>query len=190
MFHSKNIIRSSLTGISFGIPCVYIYLKSQDNEKKYSYDEVSRHNNSNVGIWTTYKKNVYDITSFIDNHPGGKDKIMLSAGKSIEPYWNIYKQHTNNPDIINDILNPMKIGVLKNYDPEKYKNVTDPYSKDPTRSSYLHFHSINKNDIYYCSGTRSFVSICNIYFVFATYHMAKNIRDYSHHSVTEWIHSH
>ena len=89
--------------------CIYIYLKSQDNEKKYSYDEVSRHNNSNVGIWTTYKKNVYDITSFIDNHPGGKDKIMLSAGKSIEPYWNIYKQHTNNPDIINDILNPMKI---------------------------------------------------------------------------------
>ena len=143
MFHSKNILRGSLIGISLGIPYIYINKKSEDNEKNYSYEEVSKHNNSKVGIWTTYKKNVYDITNFVDNHPGGKDKIMLSAGKSIEPYWNIYKQHTNNPDIINDILHPMKIGVLKNYDPEKYKNITDPYIKDPTRSSDLCFHSIS-----------------------------------------------
>ena len=30
---------------------------------------------------------VYDITKFVANHPGGKDKIMLAAGKAIDPFW-------------------------------------------------------------------------------------------------------
>ena len=55
-------------------------------------------------IWVTYKDNVYDITNFIESHPGGKDKILLSAGKALDPYWKTYKQHTNNPDIIKNIL--------------------------------------------------------------------------------------
>ena len=33
------------------------------------------------------QEGVYDITKFIENHPGGKDKIMLAAGKAIDPFW-------------------------------------------------------------------------------------------------------
>ena len=44
---------------------------------------------------------------------------MLAAGSAIDPYWNIFKQHTNNPSIIRDILEPMKIGTISNYDSKK-----------------------------------------------------------------------
>ena len=31
---------------------------------------------------TTYENNVYDISKFIESHPGGKQKIMLAANRS------------------------------------------------------------------------------------------------------------
>ena len=34
---------------------------------------------------------VYDVTSFIPNHPGGVDKIMLAAGGAVEPFWRVYR---------------------------------------------------------------------------------------------------
>ena len=105
MFRNKKLVGGSFVGISCGIS--YLYSKYGNKDKYYTYQEVKKHNNLNDGIWVTYKDNVYDITNFIENHPGGKDKILLSAGKSLEPYWNVYKQHTNNPYIINEILKPM-----------------------------------------------------------------------------------
>lgn len=30
---------------------------------------------------------VYDITDFIANHPGGSEKILLAAGKSVDAFW-------------------------------------------------------------------------------------------------------
>ena len=46
--------------------------------KKYTYEEISKHNSEGKRIWTTYKDKVYDITDFVDSHPGGKDKIILA----------------------------------------------------------------------------------------------------------------
>jgi hypothetical protein len=33
-----------------------------------------------------YKHGVYDITQFVESHPGG-NKILLAAGSTIEPFW-------------------------------------------------------------------------------------------------------
>ena len=72
---------------------------------------------------------MYDITKFIANHPGGSDKIVLAAGKSVEPFWSIYRycplctyvsmtnpksrtrQHYNSK-LPFDLLGPMRIGTL------------------------------------------------------------------------------
>ena len=45
------------------------------------------------GIWVIFREGVYDITHFVQNHPGGVNKIMLAAGQSIEPFWSLYRQH-------------------------------------------------------------------------------------------------
>ena len=40
----------------------------------------------------TYEDDVFDITEFVQSHPGGK-KILLAAGKSVEPFWKLYTLH-------------------------------------------------------------------------------------------------
>ena len=131
-----------LSNILIGIGGYFLY-KQKTNlyHNKFTYDDVKLHNKDS-DVWVTYKNNVYDITKFINNHPGGKSKIMLAAGTAIDPYWNIYKQHTNNPSIIKDILDPLKIGVLKDYDEQKYNDFKDAYVNDPIRDSELKFHSL------------------------------------------------
>ena len=125
-------------GLSASIPATCLYYKNKP--KKYTYQEISTHNSIKNGIWTTYKDKVYDITDFIDSHPGGKDKIMLAAGSSLETYWNYYKQHQKQE--VYDILEYMKIGEIKDYNPMKFKDLKDAYLEDPVRNPNLKIHSI------------------------------------------------
>lgn len=48
---------------------------------------------SPAGIWVTYKDGVYDVTKFVEQHPGGMARIMLAAGGAIDPFWAMYQQH-------------------------------------------------------------------------------------------------
>tara|TARA_B110000483_G_C18144279_1_gene522755 strand:+ start:55 stop:1512 length:1458 start_codon:yes stop_codon:yes gene_type:complete len=125
-------------GLSASIPATCWYYKNKP--KKYTYQEIATHNSIKDGIWTTYKDKVYDITDFIDSHPGGKDKIMLAAGSSLETYWNYYKQHQKQE--VYDILESMKIGEIKDYNPMKFKDLKDAYLEDPVRNPNLKIHSI------------------------------------------------
>jgi cytochrome b involved in lipid metabolism len=62
--------------------------------KTYTRADVAKHKTVADRIWVTYKDGVYDITEFVENHPGGKERIMLAAGGSVEPFWSLYPQHT------------------------------------------------------------------------------------------------
>jgi len=116
--------------------CGYTYYKKRFKTiKNFTYDEVKKHNKEN-DAWIIHKNNVYDVSKFIDNHPGGKDKIMLAVGKSVDPYWNIYRQHLKQN--VQDILTPMKIGTILDYKPA---TEIDPYTNDPVRDMNLKFHS-------------------------------------------------
>jgi sulfite oxidase len=116
--------------------CGYTFYKNRcQHNKKFTYDEVKKHNKEN-NAWIIHKNNVYDVSKFIDNHPGGKDKIMLAVGKSVDPFWNIYRQHLKQN--VQDILTPMKIGTILDYKPA---TEIDPYTNDPIRDTNLKFHS-------------------------------------------------
>ena len=136
----KILIGGGLTTIAAAT--FYYKDQSQNKEKTYTYSEISKHCNKNTGYWVTYKDSVYNMTNFINSHPGGKDKILLAAGKGVEPYWNVYRQHLNNKPLIDSILKQMKIGTIKDYNPNKYSDFVDPYISDPVRDSDLIFHSI------------------------------------------------
>ena len=43
----------------------------------------------------TYKDGVYDVTRFVEQHPGGAQRLMLAAGGAIDPFWAMYQQHNN-----------------------------------------------------------------------------------------------
>lgn len=46
----------------------------------YSLQEVSKHNSAN-SCWTTINSGVYDVTSWINRHPGGPEAILSLCGK-------------------------------------------------------------------------------------------------------------
>lgn len=109
----------------------------------YRATDVAQHTSKDKGIWVIYQDGVYDITKFVQNHPGGADKIVLAAGKSVEPFWRIYRQHYNSKLPL-EMLAPMRIGTLHPDDvaaESKAKDLSDPYSDDPPISPVLNTHS-------------------------------------------------
>ena len=66
---------------------------------EYSKAEVGTRDDPSKSVWVTYGNGVYDITSFIDHHPGAKN-ILMAAGGSIEPFWDIYAVHKGNAEVL------------------------------------------------------------------------------------------
>lgn len=100
----------------------------------YSLKMVSQHNSKDKRVWVTFKSGVYDITDFVDKHPGG-DKITMAYGGSLEPFWELYAVHKS--DQILRILEDYRIGNLSKEDREIANKSTDPYASDPIRHPSL-----------------------------------------------------
>lgn len=47
--------------------------------KTYTLDEVRKHKNSK-SLWVAIKDNVYDVTEFLEEHPGGEEVLLEQAG--------------------------------------------------------------------------------------------------------------
>jgi sulfite oxidase len=101
----------------------------------FTEEEVAKHNKNAERIWISYKNGVYDITQFIESHPGG-NKILMAAGASAEPFWSIYTVHQN-PEVY-EMLESFRIGNLKK-DPaaEKATSSNDAYQNEPKRHPLL-----------------------------------------------------
>ncbi|CAH1155048.1 unnamed protein product [Phaedon cochleariae] len=109
--------------------------KFKENLPFYALEEVGKHTTVESGIWVTYKEGVYDITKFIEGHPGG-DQILIAAGSSVEPFWVLYGIHEN-PHVF-DILESYRIGNLNKEDAQHMTaDMSDPYSSDPKRHPAL-----------------------------------------------------
>ncbi|XP_076650743.1 sulfite oxidase [Halictus rubicundus] len=104
--------------------------------KTYSLEEVGKHDNKDNRVWVIFKQGVYDITDFIDQHPGGSSKILMAAGSSMDPFWTIYANH-NTPEIY-ELLESMRIGNISKTDRFSDKtDQNDPYAGEPQRHKAL-----------------------------------------------------
>lgn len=113
----------------------------------FTRDEITKRDGKKGDTWVTYEDRVYDITDFINAHPGGAQKIKLAAGASVEPFWRIYKQHLDPAVHIDDVLGPMRVGTLhaKDFAAEtsatKARKEDDPYKDEPERHPALKVHT-------------------------------------------------
>ncbi|XP_040281523.1 sulfite oxidase, mitochondrial [Bufo bufo] len=105
---------------------------------QYTREDVKKHKNPTDRIWVTYAGEVFDITDFVDLHPGGK-RILLAAGGALEPFWALYGVHKS--EHVMEILQEYKVGVLSPEDKEEPCDVSDPYSGDPSRHPILKVNS-------------------------------------------------
>ncbi len=114
----------------------------------YTSKQVAEHNGKDgKAIWMSYGGVVYDVTNFINNHPGGSERIMLAAGSAVEPYWHLYRQHFAS-DLPMRLMEEMIIGNLDEKDQEAIDEYMekmaeeneDPYAHEPRRSDVLIVH--------------------------------------------------
>ncbi|XP_003741799.1 probable sulfite oxidase, mitochondrial [Galendromus occidentalis] len=94
--------------------------------KEYSAETISKHITKKDRIWVSWREGVYDITDFIEQHPGGKT-ILMAAGGPLDPFWDVFAQH-HTPEIM-DVLEEYRIGNLMEEEgpPKKQKEyVFDP----------------------------------------------------------------
>ncbi|KAI0325977.1 hypothetical protein GY45DRAFT_1374345 [Cubamyces sp. BRFM 1775] len=82
---------------------------ANDNLKTFSLDEIAKHNNKN-DAWLILDNKVYDVTSFLTEHPGGANAILTYAGKATVDVTNEYKGIHD--AYANSLRDKMLIGVL------------------------------------------------------------------------------
>lgn len=74
----------------------------------YAMTDVQKHNSATT-CWSAVNGTVYDLTSWVNAHPGGKAAILMICGKDGSALFNA--QHGNSGKVAN-ILAKFKIGAL------------------------------------------------------------------------------
>ena len=82
---------------------------STDSLPEYTWQEIAEHN-TKESAWVYYEDYVYDVTKFLDRHPGGRDMLLLMAGRDITNYLPTYHPFSEEPY---KVLDKFKIGKLR-----------------------------------------------------------------------------
>lgn len=85
--------------------------------KQYTWQEVAEHNSEAKGVWVAVGRKVYDITGWLNSHPGGKTFLMLSAGRDITDLFHSYHPFTDKPSAV---LSKFEIGELSTFEFPQY----------------------------------------------------------------------
>jgi cytochrome b involved in lipid metabolism len=76
---------------------------------EYSSEEVTKHNNK-MDCWTVINGKVYDLTFWIDQHPGGQSPIAALCGNDGSAMFNMQHNVQEGP---NSMLTQYQIGIIK-----------------------------------------------------------------------------
>ena len=93
--------------------------------KEYTMEEVSKHN-ALPSIWSVYEGDVYDITMYINVHPGGKKILEKVYGKDMTAMFKKFHGYVN----INAMIGPLKIGTVKK---QKFTLGENPKIENPIK---------------------------------------------------------
>mmetsp|Transcript_4836 Transcript_4836/g.13537 ORF Transcript_4836/g.13537 Transcript_4836/m.13537 type:complete len:610 (+) Transcript_4836:55-1884(+) len=78
-----------------------------DRNKVYTPEEVAKHNKED-DCWVIVNGEVLDVTSFLDDHPGGKKPIMIFAGRDASAEFNMLHK----PDVVEKYAPEVIIGKI------------------------------------------------------------------------------
>jgi fatty acid desaturase/predicted heme/steroid binding protein len=93
---------------------------------KYTWEDVKKHNCEETGVWVSMYDKVYDITKFLNSHPGGKEFLLLAAGRDITDLFLSYHPFTDKPLKVLDVY---QIGTLVTYQYPQFKKDTGFYKQ-------------------------------------------------------------
>lgn len=91
-------------------------LKGESNRRLISMDEVKKHNKSGGdSMWTVLKGRVYNISPYMNFHPGGVDMLMKAVGRDGTFLFNKYHAWVSYDILLEKCL----VGVLDDAKPKK-----------------------------------------------------------------------
>ena len=83
----------------------------------YSADDVAKHSSA-TDCWLIYHGKVYNLTDFVEDHPGGDDLILRYAGKDMGEVMSDPMEHSHS-DSAYEVLDEYLIGRLPTSDAER-----------------------------------------------------------------------
>ena len=86
------------------------------NNKEYEAEEIKLHH-TKKDLWVIFNNQVYDLSKFVENHPGGNIILKANNGKELKDLKEVWEEngvswHLNNNTTLN-VLKKHKIGILK-----------------------------------------------------------------------------
>lgn len=127
-------------------------ITNADDTQRFRLAEVTKHNRDADSKWIIRETGVYDITDFIEQHPGG-EVILRACGGSVDPFWKLFAIHQKQQ--VYDILNEFYIGEIDEQDLDEAGHVNwnvlgddarnqivdDPFKHEPERDPSLIVHT-------------------------------------------------
>jgi len=100
--------------------------------KTYTIDEVNKHN-KNKDIWIVLKGKVYNVTEFLEQHPGGEEVLMDVAGRDATSEF----EDVGHSDEAQKLMKDFYIGDLKKDESKAAKSApsTTTHSSKPVAPS-------------------------------------------------------
>ncbi|CAH1968558.1 unnamed protein product [Acanthoscelides obtectus] len=100
--------------------------------KQFSLEEVKKHSD-NKSTWVVIHNNVFDVTAFLNEHPGGEEVLLEQAGKDASEAF----EDVGHSSDARDLMTKYKIGELIEADRReiKSKNIEWGSSSDSSSSS-------------------------------------------------------
>lgn len=102
-------------------------------KQEFTWQQVAEHNTAK-SAWVIVRDDVYDVTEWIDRHPGGREILLLAIGRDVTDLMTSYHPFTDKAD---KMLAMYKIGTLTGprefpqYSPDRgfYKTVCERVDK-------------------------------------------------------------
>jgi len=91
----------------------------------FSWQEVSKHNTPE-SCWMIVHGKVYNITEWLEKHPGGRQILLVSAGRDCTAGFESYHPFTEKA---RNVLHKYEIGTVSNYEFPQYKKDGGFYKK-------------------------------------------------------------
>lgn len=89
--------------------------------KTFTKEQVAEHNKAN-DLWIIVNGKVFDLTKFVNEHPGGKKVLLKVAGKDASKQFKTF----HNDAIMQRVGLPMQIGVIGDETASKEKEIAAP----------------------------------------------------------------
>jgi len=122
----------------------------------YTQAEVAAHDNAKAGVWVTLGEKVFDVSDFLDSHPGGAELILEYAGKDVTEILKDEDSHTHSEAAYDILEEDSFIGfVITSKATDSTAKSTQPESIAPQTGEALQESTENGVPVYANTGMSS-----------------------------------